>query len=148
MAVTFQKLWQNHPTTKGENQPCKKKDGTDAFKHQCAIRMSIALAGAGMSLKTFSGARCWFGHGGKHILRANELFKWLKTQSSQIGKVAVHTGVTYQDFKGKTGIVFFEDFWGPGNSRDHIDLWDGQQVRKGDLDYFERSKKVWFWKIK
>ena len=49
--------------------------------------------------------------------------------------------------KMKTGIVFFRNSWGRGNQGDHIDLWDGSRVRKGGLDYFERSQEVWFWPI-
>ncbi len=147
MAVTFSILWQNHPTTKGDNAPCKSSGGKPNYKYQCAIRMGVCLTAAGVSMRTLRGARCWHGHGRKHVLRAQELASWLKTQIAQIGRVSVQKNVTHTDFAGKKGIVFFRNFWGRGGQGDHIDLWDGSRVRKGKLDYFQRSQEVWFWPI-
>jgi hypothetical protein len=55
--------------------------------------------------------------------------------------------VTHADYTGRSGIVFFQDFWGTGNQGDHIDLWDGTTVRTGARDYFSRSREVWFWQV-
>ncbi len=53
----------------------------------------------------------------------------------------------YHYFLRRTGIVVFRNFWGRTNTGDHIDLWDGSAVAKGNRDYFERSQEIWFWEI-
>lgn len=144
MPLKFSVLWANHPTTRGDDAPCS-TNGKSNFENQCAIRMGVALKACGVNFATFRGARCWFGH--SHVIRAEELANWLKTQTTQIGKVEICKKVTYANFAGRSGIVFFRNFWGVGNQGDHIDLWDGSQIRKGDLSYFSRSQEVWFWPI-
>ena len=153
-SIKFSELWANHPTTKGDNSPCKKKDGTDAFENQCAIRMGVALSGAGLSLTGYHGVKCWFGHGGAHTLRVEEMIDWLKTQSGSVGVYVQYTGSQPElgqkikkELAGKTGIVAWRNFWGRGGQGDHIDLWDGRVIREGNLDYFDRSKDMYFWHI-
>jgi Type VI secretion system (T6SS), amidase effector protein 4 len=85
------------------------------------------------------------------------------------------TGANYLDYvKGKTGIIYFEDYAPrPGESRDygprtgdHIDLWNKNELGSlglplswlrrnvpGIFEHFERSdyeksKRVIFWEIK
>ncbi|MFO0576380.1 MAG: T6SS effector amidase Tae4 family protein [Polyangia bacterium] len=101
----------------------------------------------GADRKRFKGARCWYpGHQG-HTLRAQELADWLKGDPAVAGAVEIRRQVTAADYMGRTGLVFFRNFWGEGNQGDHIDLWDGDELRAGAPDYFERSEQVWFWPL-
>ncbi len=153
MTLSFATLWANHPTTKGEDNPCRDKKGQPNFENQCAIRLGIALADSGLNMKSYAGARCWFGHKG-HCLRVEEMVKWLRTQSHQVGSAQVFKGnkpangeQALTAVNGKTGIAACLNFWGQGNQGDHIDLWDGTTLRKGDSSYFLRSGEIYFWAI-
>lgn len=155
MRASFQKLWENYPS---DSAPCRdpKNVRFGAFANQCAIRVGMSLSWAGgLNLRTFRGARCWYkGHNG-HILRAQELANWL---GGQPGGPIKYTVVKYGDkpkpgekaleeVTGKTGIVFCRDFWGQGDAGDHIDLWNGSEMRTGSASYFLKSREVWFWKL-
>ena len=146
--ASFQQLWTNHPAngTPPDTQPCKNKHGTAAYENQCAIRMGLALQGAGIRTSSVPGARCWHGHGRSHILRVRNLVPWIDAKNSTIGckEKVVHTGVSHKDFTGKKGLVYFQNFYGRNNQGDHIDLWNGTKIAHGDLDFFERSEEVWF----
>jgi len=136
--VTTQKIWDNHPYP---GDPCDKS----TFTNQCAIRMGVALAGAGLSLVSFQGAKCWLQHNPPHILRAQELANWLVAQTATVGTVRKHkTKVSNLDFVGKKGIVFIKDGWG---ATDHIDIWNGSQLKGGSPTYFALGKEVWFWEL-
>ena len=149
--ASFQQLWTNHPANWAapDIEPCKNRHGASAYENQCAIRMGLALQGAGVNTNSVSGARCWHGHGRKHILRVRNLIPWIETNARTIGcqRKVEHSNVTHADFSGKKGIVYFENFWGTNNQGDHIDLWNGTKVAHGDLDYFQRSEEVWFWEM-
>jgi hypothetical protein len=41
----------------------------------------------------------------------------------------------------------WRNFWGTGNQGDHIDLWNGEEIAHGTLDFFIRSEEVWFWAL-
>ncbi len=148
---TFHQLWINHPMNGSppEQHPCRDRKGVvhAILENQCAVRLGLALQGAGVKTDSVSGARCWNGHGQKHILRVLDLVPWIEKQAAMIGckKKTVHKGVTSADFATKNGIVYFQNFYGRNNQGDHIDLWNGQKIAKGDLDFFERSEEVWFW---
>jgi hypothetical protein len=150
---TFNQLWSSHPMNGSppESHPCRDKKGNvvAALENQCAIRLGIALQGAGVNTDSVPGARCWNGHGRQHVLRVADFLPWIESQAAKIGcqKKTKHKGVTHADFAGRKGIVYFQNFWGRNNQGDHIDLWDGHKVAKGDLDYFERSEEVWFWEM-
>ncbi len=67
--------------------------------------------------------------------------------------------------KGKTGIIFFKDYWQRGRenfenrSGGHIDLWKSSKITSGTMFYrsmielfgfvsdLNKSKKIWFWEI-
>lgn len=72
----------------------------------------------------------------------------------------------FDKIEGKRGIVFFQNYWGPGNQGDHIDLWNGSRLtdwsswvrihsRLGasvlhafaDLSDYTKSQSVWFWPV-
>ena len=133
--VNFSTLWSNHPGR--SSRPCN-------FDNQCAIRMGLALQNSKVNMSSFRGARCWFKHKPRHILRAQELADWISRKPGYFGVKQVHKGVSSSDFIGKKGIVFIKDGWGP---TDHIDLWDGAIMKGGSPDYFEKGKEVWFWKL-
>ena len=107
--------------------------------------MGVALRKTGISLSTFHGAKCDAHHQPRHILRAQELATWIHKNPKIFGNRARHiTRVTSADFKDKTGLVFIQDGWGP---TDHIDVWNGSQLKAGSLDYFARGKELWFWEL-
>ena len=137
--LTFSNVWDHHPYP---DTPCD----TTYFPDQCAIRFGIALEGAGANLASFPGAKCYPGlkHSPKHILRAQELANWLKTQTVLVGPVQTFKRVTSGDFLGKRGLVFIKDGWG---ATDHIDAWDGSRIKGGSPAYFALGKEVWFWEL-
>ena len=138
--MTYRQIWDNHPYP---GFPCDKS----IHKNQCAVRMGIALEGAGVSLKSFMGQRCWSGHEPSHILRAEELARWIATQKAIFGSVVKCVGkgkASSADFARKSGIVFIKDGWGAG---DHIDVWDGFTFKAGDASWFGLGRQVWFWRL-
>jgi hypothetical protein len=136
--VTYLQIWNKHPYP---DTPCD----TELFPNQCAIRMGVALREAGVSLASFKGVKCWASHSPKHILRAQQLADWMATQTTTFGKVQkFKKSVTSSDFSGKTGLVFIQDGWGP---TDHIDVWNGAELKGGSPSYFARGKQVWFWEL-
>ena len=110
------------------------------------IRMGIALVGAGANPRGFTGARCYPGlkHSPKHILRAQELANWLVGQTGLVGAVTKSKDVSSADFANRTGIIFIRDGWGP---TDHIDAWNGAQMKGGDPGWISLGKEVWFWSL-
>jgi len=151
--VAFSALWSNHPSngTPPNDSPCSSASGTPNFENQCAIRLGVALAGAGVSLSGYTGAFCWHKHGKQHPLRVNDMQKWL-SGSRVFGKPEVtrsaKTGqISNGPYMGRTGIVMWVNFWGTNNQGDHIDLWDGARIAHGALDYFSRSEEVHFWPV-
>ncbi len=160
--IKFAELWKNHPLnwSPSEAHPCRKPDGTwePSLDNQCAIKMSIALAGAGINMSACSERKCWFKGHKNHVLVAQKLADWL-SRSAQLGtpkkfirrqtKEAVFQQTVVSAINGKQGIVFCQNFWGANNQGDHLDVWNGLAM-SGNLlhDYFGRSANVWFWEIK
>ncbi|WP_081413900.1 type VI secretion system amidase effector protein Tae4 [Chryseobacterium daeguense] len=139
-------LWKHHPGRK--STPCDKSE----YPNQCAIRMSVALALSNVDLSTFDGAKCWMSHEDKfkHILRAQELATWMHKHPEIFGHRKLFTKKEYPklnhtDFWKMKGIIFFEDGWGP---TDHIDIWNGSELKGGDNDYFNVNyKSIWFFQL-
>lgn len=139
--VSFTKLWENHPGK--ESKPC-------SFPNQCAVRMGVALQKSGVDLSTFRGQRCWFGHSPGHILRAQELADWISGRSGIFGyrdtkSRKKHKNLSYKDYHLKQGIVFIQNGWAGGT--DHIDLWNGFDMKGGKPEYFSLGEAVWFWEL-
>jgi hypothetical protein len=140
---------------KNERTPCKKPDGSPSFVNQCAIRMGTALRAAGVLPKGGAGlAQCWFGHSGQgHVLRAEELGRWLAggaafgTPAKYKGKKGDAGTKALEAIRGKKGVVLILNFFGAGNSGDHIDLWTGTAMLGGDVSYLNDSKEIWFWEL-
>ena len=141
----FNQLWVHHP---GEAFPCDKA----TFPNQCAIKMGVALEKSGVNTSTFDikypNRRCYSGfkHSPGHILAAQELASWMKGEKTIFGDVANVDKTQLDKFlKGKKGIVFIKDGWGPV---DHIDVWDGVDMKGGRVNYFSKGKEIWFWGVK
>ena len=139
--LRFQEVWGHHPYPA---YPCDPV----AFENQCAIRMGVALQGAGMSIDDYTGLLCYpnYGHDPRHILRAQELADWLLTKEGDVGKATKRKNVSAADYKDMNGIVFVKDGWG---ATDHIDVWNGVkgEMKGGKPEYFALGKEVWFWKL-
>jgi len=126
--LRFQTLWQNYPN----NDPCiNPKTGKRAYDDQCAIRLGLSLQKSGVDFSKFPGPRCEFGaRGNGMVLRAEELANWLRSIPFRGCPVAQsHAGKNFQaSIAGRTGIVFFKDYWLRSGERhptgDHIDLWN------------------------
>ncbi len=155
----FRRIWNNHPTVEtGETFPCRDAEGNPNFGNQCAILMGTCLLRSDL-LQGYDKTTCWYrGHVG-HTLRAREVSDWMRRHPERFGPVEVRSNVTWGAFKGRTGFICFQNFWGLNNQGDHIDLWDGTGIlmrerypswegpalADGALAYFERSEEVWFW---
>jgi len=146
---TFYTLVKNFPAFGNEPNlyPCSNNEKKPYFDNQCAIRMGEDFRSSGVDLSSFTGEKCWFKeHDYQHILRAEELANWMKNAPLWFGEMKKI--INSAEIASKTGIVFFKDFWGPGNTGDHIDLWNGKNTATGSNTSFTRSKEVWFWEIK
>ena len=137
--LSWSALWDNHPF---KEWPCDKA----IFGNQCAARMGVALQKSGADLSSFRGARCWLKHTPRHILRAQELADWLRTQTELAGKVKIYKKVTWEEFKNKRGILFIQNLTGAGGL-DHIDLWSGSSLKKGAKTWISACEQVWFWDL-
>lgn len=139
-------IWKNHPGR--GSSPCDKA----TYQNQCAIRMGTAFAKSNVDLSTFYGAKCWINHedGSKHILRAQELADWIHKHPEIFGNRKIYDRKKYpklhhSDFWKMKGIIFIEDGWG---ATDHIDIWNGSEMKGGDVDYFySKWKNIWFWQL-
>lgn len=179
--IKFKALWESHPTINGDKNPCS-TNGKKNFDDQCAIRVGVALSKCGIDTSTLPGAvHCWHDHPKSlgHVIRAEELAVGLSKRSiAGLEKmVKVKPSEFSEVLEGKTGIIFFKDYWQRtingvtesfrNRSGDHIDLWNGSrltdpfswiriQARFGalgihsfrdDLSDFEDAKEVWFWRV-
>ncbi len=93
---------------------------------------------------------------------------WLKASSfSWMGKLEKINPKSFQtDMHGRTGIIFFKDYWQRGNdsfenrSGDHIDLSNKDEITSssmftrnileffGRVSDFNQSHEIWFWEVK
>jgi len=154
----FQKLWDNHPTITYDDYPCS-SNGKKNFPNQCAIRMGECFERSGIKTQKLPVRRCWF-HKNQpgHILAAEELANALVKFpiSSNIQKPIKFKGKDgFSKIAGKKGIIFFKDYYGPGNQGDHIDLWNGSRLTRFSSYWdflvlnggrYQRAD-VWFFRI-
>lgn len=132
--VKFSALWKAYPD--GNPSQAKDAEGDLLYSNQCAIRVSVSLHSVGVEMKSFKGATTQI-NGKRAALRAEELADWL-TMMPFCGLPQRPDTVTGEDWaskvKGKTGIVFFADYWtrqgesAQNASGDHIDLWNGEKM--------------------
>ena len=178
--IIFKKLWESHPSINGDKNPCT-TNGKKNFDDQCAIRVGVALSKCGVDTSKLPGAvHCW--HHSKslgHVIRAEELAIGLyrKPIAGLQNPIKVKPEEYSDLLKGKTGIIFFKDYWqrkingvketARNRSGDHIDLWNGSRLTdpfswarihlrfgtfgihsfRDDLSDFEDSKEIWFWRV-
>jgi hypothetical protein len=161
---SFTSLWHHHPTIQGDAPLLDKK----VYANQCAINMSASLMRAGVNMNTFTGTRSWQKDQPKYPVRAQELADWLVLHGATLGArlVKFRSKDALEKIDGKSGIVFFQNYWGLGNQGDHIDLWNGTRltdwrtwarihVRLGNFGLhnlgagsdFKKAESVWFWEL-
>lgn len=135
--VTFAQLWASYPGGHPYVDPETRKP-PKGYENQCAIKVSMAIHGAGAEMKSFKGAVVEL-NARKAAIVATQLAAWLRLQPfcglpKQPENV---TGKDWQDkIKGRTGIIYFENYWArtPAEqasltpSGDHIDLWNGSRL--------------------
>ena len=168
--LEFKRLWENYPEKSLMRVRCQNKQSSSSapFDNYCAILLSEALIREGISTAGAKVAKCWSHGGTQHILRAEEMAKWLNTVNigglSQVEKVDPSS--FQKELKDRTGIVFFKDYWRRGSesvnnrSGDHIDLWNKDAITSsgmfmrsiyeffGTVSDFNQSREVFFWEIK
>jgi hypothetical protein len=155
----FQTIWNNHPNIKGDTPLLDRK----VYANQCAINLSAALIRSDIPLNGFHGALSWQNGRPKYAIRAQELANWLKTPFPNFSKKFMRLSPKdfSTDLHGQRGIIFFQNYWGPGSQGDHIDLWNGSRLthirslaqiylRVGSFglgsDYRD-AELIWFWAI-
>lgn len=131
LRVQFQTVWSSYPSSQ---MPC---DGP--YDNQCAIRMSIALMGAGFSFGGYTEPRCKHGHA-----RGAESLAQFLSRAARPERLASATAEA--SVSGRTGVVFFRNLAGfRGGQGDHIDVWNGTKTKTGA--YFTSCQEVWFWPL-
>ncbi len=161
--LSFSKLWDNHPNVKGEAPLLDK----GAYQSQCAINLYAVLMRSGVNVKTFKGQLSWQKGKPKYAIRAQELANWLTSPFGRgsgvmMPKVQKFSGKdVFEKIKGKRGIIFFQNYYGPGNQGDHIDLWNGYRLthpmsiaqiylRFGSVGIgsdYRGADSIWFWAV-
>lgn len=169
----FRTLWDSFPRDDGIRSRCYNARPTGEANrphdNYCAIRLSEAFIRAGIRLDGFNGVRCWSPNcSGTHAIRAEELANWLAGSApSGFGRrEVVRPGSFQQDLDGRTGVIFFGDYWQrrretfPNRTGDHIDLWNRTRLTGrpmlmrelaelfGFVSDLNQSKTVWFWEVK
>ena len=104
----------------------------------------------------------------KHFLLAEDFATGLKASNlpGLSAMVKINPGSFQSELDGKTGVIFFKDYWQRGKeafaqrSGDHIDLWNKDRITsssmliRGVLEFFGRvsdlnkSREIWFWAVK
>lgn len=160
---TFATLWSHHPNVKGEEPLLDKAQ----YENQCAINLYATLERSGVNVKSFPGQLSWQKGKSRYAIRAQEVADWLASAARPIpSKVEkfVGKGVFGEEkdrpgIKSRTGIVFFQNYWGAGAQGDHIDLWNGSRLtdmlswarihmRISSLGIgtdYRKAQSVWFW---
>ena len=154
----FPQLWNNHPNITDEGPLLDKKQ----YPNQCAVNMYATLQKSGVNVKSFYGQLSWQKDKPKYAIRAQELADWLASPANPVHtRVEKYSGEeVFDKIKGRTGIIFFQNYWGLGNQGDHIDLWNGSRlthwtswlriqlhISGGGWSNYRQAETVWFWQI-
>lgn len=143
-AVTFAKLWESYPSGHPYVDP-KTGKVPPGFENQCAIKVSVAIHGAGIEMKSFRGADVRM-NGLKTAIVAEQLAAWLKLQPF-CGLPSTPESVTGKDWqdkiRGRTGIIFFANYWKRSGETtrptgDHIDLWNKTKLTFNGANFVRR----------
>jgi hypothetical protein len=153
--VAFMTLWNSYPA---DQYPCS-KNNVPQFENQCAIRLGVCFQTAGVSTDHWPVARCWH-HPRKdgHTIRAEDLARFFGGGTvAGLGQTEKYDGkVAFPKILTRTGVVFIKDWWGPGMTGDHIDLWNSNTMKTGiTVPYSYRpgdgwryeDGKIWFWQV-
>ncbi|MEI7870326.1 MAG: T6SS effector amidase Tae4 family protein [Candidatus Methylumidiphilus sp.] len=132
------------------------------YPNQCAVNIYEALKKSGVNVNSFYGQLSWQKDKPKYAIRAQELADWLASPANPVQASAVkYSGEeVFDKIKGRTGIIFFQNYWGLGNQGDHIDLWNGTRlthwtswlriqlhISGGGWSNYRQAETVWFWQI-
>lgn len=133
--VTFASLWAGYPSGHPYVDPKTGKPPA-GYSNQCAIKVSVAIHNAGIDMKSYRTKDKILVNGKNTAAVAENLAAWLK-QMPFCGLPQQAENVTGKDWeskiKGRTGIVFFADYWKRTTKEqaptgDHIDLWNGSRL--------------------
>lgn len=180
-AFTFKNLWKHHPEITDNGKACIGGgfDNGNTIGNQCAINVSVAFEKCGVEVGKWGIQLCTLAKKEKshrnHAVRAEELANEFRKRS--IKGVGSLQKITPEDFNislaGKTGIIFFKDYWRrkketfENRSGDHIDFWDGSKTTSAgwfrlnmlnslDLGFInprlqysdlQDSRAIWFWAV-
>ena len=146
--VAFWDLWMSHP---GHGQVCD----DPPFENQCAMRMGHALRSCGVDLAGGGFRTCleynrrrFAGHAPGHIRSAQQLASFLERHPERLGRgvtCARYQGTIARNrtvFKTAKGVIFILNGWG---RTDHIDVWQGNQMKGGYTSYQDAGEAVWLW---
>lgn len=144
-AAEFANLWASYPSAYPYVDP-KTGKPPPGYENQCAIKVSVAIHGVGVEMKSFRGAAERVG-GLPAALLASQLAAWLKQQPfCGLPKAPENvTGADWQDkIRSRTGIVYFADYWTRNAKEkasgrptgDHIDLWNGSRLTATGRSFF------------
>lgn len=168
--IKFSTLWDNFPDKSKLEKLCTNKQKTsDApFDNYCAILLSECFIKSGIDTSVLSGTKCWSHEGKKHLLKAEDMANALLKRAPQgFGAcVKIEAGSFQETLKGKTGVIFFKDYWQRGKEKfearsgDHIDLWNKNEITGsgmfmrsiyeffGAVSDLNKSREIWFWEVK
>ncbi|EKU84616.1 hypothetical protein ABIB42_002221 [Massilia sp. UYP32] len=144
-AVEFSTLWASYPDNPPFVDPRTGKP-PPGYENQCAIKVSVAIHGVGVEMKSFRGAAEKV-NGLPAALLASQLAAWLKQQPFCGLPTSAEnvTGADWQNkIRGRTGIVYFADYWARNGREkasgkptgDHIDLWNGARLTATGMSFF------------
>lgn len=144
-AAEFATLWASYPGSPPFVDP-KTGKPPPGYENQCAIKVSVAIHGVGIEMKSFRGAAETV-NGLPAALLASQLAAWLKQQPFCGLPTSPEnvTGAEWQNrIRGRTGIVYFADYWarnakeeaGDKPTGDHIDLWNGSRLTATGMSFF------------
>lgn len=156
----FSSLWKNHPGVTGEDSLLETKQ----YPNQCAVNLYAAMQRSSINMKSFHGQLSWQKNKPKYAIRAQEVANWLASATNPINASRTEKlggKDVFEKVGGRTGVIFFQNYWGAGNQGDHIDLWNGSRLshfrslaqiylRIGSFglgsDYRD-AEAVWFWPV-
>lgn len=180
--ITFRDLWHGHPINHGVGTPClAPRDltnmegnfiarGSPVFKNQSAIRLGVALKNAGVQPDEITGVATCSAHprSEMHYINASALAQGLqRAQIHGLGRFEKNAEkdaeAFFKDLVGRTGIVFFQDYWYRKSDKtgtptgDHIDIWNGYRTTqmwlmewlsaRGAMPDYAKSREIWFWPV-
>lgn len=160
MRVRFATLRRHFPDTFNVSQPeimhwvgHPHEIGNPGFENTCAIRLSLALLGAG-----YPNPGAWPVKAGKYAgrkieTRQRKLSDWLIRQLGQPERCT--GGIAKERIGQRTGIISFFNLYGSGDNQGHIDIImpdRGGYLRCGNENpdrggCYWTASSVWFWPL-